>query len=108
MEVTLSARWDHADLVAAVNILRRAGLPDSLWRYRPYWRPGPGTAPESSLVGFGNPLHLGRGGCQGQAQRQEVMQVVEEIREADQANLECFSAAKNWRCNGCEFKTVCP
>jgi CRISPR/Cas system-associated exonuclease Cas4 (RecB family) len=43
----------------------------------------------------------------GPVQRQEVLRALEEIRGADQASLECFSAANDRRCSGCEFKTVC-
>jgi CRISPR/Cas system-associated exonuclease Cas4 (RecB family) len=43
----------------------------------------------------------------GPVQRQEVLRALEEIREADQASLECFSVANDRRCSGCEFKTVC-
>jgi len=43
----------------------------------------------------------------GPAQRQEVLRLVEEMRAADQASLECFSTAKDRRCTGCEFRTVC-
>jgi CRISPR/Cas system-associated exonuclease Cas4 (RecB family) len=43
----------------------------------------------------------------GPAQRLEVLRVLEEIRVADQATLDCFSATKYRRCKGCEFKTVC-
>jgi CRISPR/Cas system-associated exonuclease Cas4 (RecB family) len=43
----------------------------------------------------------------GPVQRQEVLRVVEEIREAEKTGLESFAAAKDQRCTGCEFKTVC-
>jgi CRISPR/Cas system-associated exonuclease Cas4 (RecB family) len=43
----------------------------------------------------------------GPSQRQEVLRVVEEIREADKASLECFPGLKDQRCKGCEFKAVC-
>lgn len=43
----------------------------------------------------------------GPVQRQEVLRVLEEIREADKASLESLSTAKDQRCTGCEFNTVC-
>jgi len=44
----------------------------------------------------------------GPAQRQEVLRVVEEIREAERMNdLPRFAPAQNGRCRWCEFRTVC-
>ena len=43
----------------------------------------------------------------GPSQRQEVLRVVEEIREAEKAELQYFPQAQDARCLGCEFKTRC-
>jgi CRISPR/Cas system-associated exonuclease Cas4 (RecB family) len=43
----------------------------------------------------------------GPVQRQEVLRLVDEIREAEKESLESFAAAKDRRCTGCELKTVC-
>jgi CRISPR-associated exonuclease Cas4 len=43
----------------------------------------------------------------GPAERQEVMQVLEEMREAEKSSLQCFPQVKGRRCAGCEFKAIC-
>ena len=44
----------------------------------------------------------------GPTERQEVLRVLEEMREAEKVNdLQCFAPVHDQRCRGCEFRTVC-
>lgn len=44
----------------------------------------------------------------GAAERQEVLGVLEQVREAERvSDLQCFTEAQDGRCRGCEFRTVC-